>query len=228
MSNLVSIDAAPIIALRCLGTSRSVTIVGSQWAEQLKHYLLFQFVRKERRAQLLCADNRIDVLLLARMARRAGLDDEELLRSVEISRAFTAYQMCELVLRLDESLVGQLVILSDPCALFIDDDLKPIEAARHFYRMLWHITALASRGVKFLITHRPVDNSSRAYLGRDLLRISEIVMHLSTGAGVIIEHHDLPKLPRRKALPSARGVVTTTAAPSVAGVSFAREQNGQI
>lgn len=205
MSKIMSIDAAPTVALRLLGTSQILTIVGSTLVERLKHYLLFQFVRGERRAQFICADNRIDVYLLARLARSEGLDDEEVLSSVELSRAFTAYQLCELVLRLDESLTGQLIVISDPCALFFDDDLKSLEAARHFYRMLWHIVELTSRGMRFLITHRPVaDSYGRSYLSRDLLRASEAVLHLTRGGhSLVVDQNESLKGRFIRSLPPA-------------------------
>lgn len=203
MSKEMSIDAAPAVALRHLGTSRSLTIVGREWAERLKHYLLFQFVKAGGRVQFLAADNRLDVLLLARMARADGLDDEEVLRSVHLSRAFTAYQLAELVLRLDESLTGQLVILSDPCALFCDDDLQTVEAARYFYPMLWHVMELARRGLQFLITHRPVEHHRRAYLGRDLLRASETILQVGSGGTLIFDQYVLARRNDRRALHAA-------------------------
>ena len=187
MVRLLPIDNAPVVALKALASSESVTLAGSGRVERLKHYLVCQFALGGRRVQFLCGDNRFDPLLLARMARAQRADDEELLSAIQISRAFTAYQMCELVLALDTSLVGQLVVVSNPLALFADEDLRSVEAARFFYRMLWHMVGLGRGGLKFLITHSAPRNARRAYMARDLLRASETVMHFGGGAGFALE-----------------------------------------
>ncbi len=201
---LMPIDAAPVVALSVVGSSGSVALVGGVNIERLKHYLIFQFVRGARKVQFICGDNRIDVLLLARMARSNGIDDEDLLGSIILSRAFTAYQMAELVLRLDESLIGQLVVVSDPCGLFQDDEIRSVEAARYFYRMLWHMADLQRRGMKFLITHRPGRRSRRAYFGRDLLRATETVLHMGSGTSLVVQRREFASLQRGRGLPAAQ------------------------
>src|SRR5437667_4987996 len=80
-------------------------------------------------------DNRFDPYWIAQSARIAEHDDEAILQSIFIVRAFTAYQMHELVLRIEQIPPNRLVIIANPCTMFFDDDVELPDAARYFYRM---------------------------------------------------------------------------------------------
>src|SRR5258708_37729765 len=59
-------------------------------------------------------DNHFDPYQIARAARMAERNDEAILSSIFIVRAFTAYQMHELVLRIEQVPPTRLVIIANP------------------------------------------------------------------------------------------------------------------
>ena len=78
------------------------------------------------------------------------------MRRILVARAFTAYQLDELIHRLDppttvEDAYG-VVIVSGVCAAFLDEDVTDADAARLFYRSLWRLRDLSQEGMTLLLT----------------------------------------------------------------------------
>ena len=91
--------------------------------------------------------NRFDPYLISENARLHGLDPDEALKNVWISRAFTNYQLTALVTeKIPEALSRvkpKLVVVSDAAALYCDSDIGLFEAKRTFNRVvrfLWTLT----------------------------------------------------------------------------------------
>ena len=91
--------------------------------------------------------NRFDPYLISENARLHGLDPDEALRNVWVSRAFTNYQLTALVTeKLPEAVSRvkpKLVVVSDAAALYCDSDIGLLEAKRTFNRVarfLWTLT----------------------------------------------------------------------------------------
>ena len=99
--------------------------------------------------------NRFDPYLVAENARLLGLDPDEALRNVWVSRAFTNYQLTALVTeRLPEALSRvkpKLVVVSDPAALYCDSDIGLLEAKRTFNRVARSLWTLAKERSLLLV-----------------------------------------------------------------------------
>lgn len=84
--------------------------------------------------------NSVDPYGMASLAKRFGLNRQEVLPKVHIARAFTAHQMATLILdvvdkKVDETGAG-LVVLACLPNLFLDEDMDYIEAHQLFMRSL--------------------------------------------------------------------------------------------
>src|SRR3712207_7575481 len=55
---------------------------------------------------------------------------------------------------------GGLVVVSGPCATFLDEDVPIVDAARLFYRMLWRMAELAKEGMTLLLAQRSEEHTS--------------------------------------------------------------------
>ena len=89
-----------------------------------------------------------------------NLDPETTLRSIFISRAFTAYQLTSLIFeRLPEALEkfrSRLVVVSDITSLFLDPDVPRTEAWDVFNRLTMYLSDYASKSdIIVLATHVP-------------------------------------------------------------------------
>jgi len=151
--------------------------------------------------------NRFDPYTVSSLARRAWIPPEKLLKSIQIARAFTCYQMATLM---GEPLISLLrregetelrqkpwVILLGPLTTFLDEDVSEREVRPLFERSLGKIGGLASKGVPFLLFQSwgfsenipfpsfakgglgGLRNSKRAYLMRRLFQFSNLVWRIN-------------------------------------------------
>jgi len=107
--------------------------------------------------------NIFDLYLISEAARLFGLNSEETLKKIWVSRAFTAYQLTALITeKLPEILKREkprLVVVSNIAALYCDPDIGILEATRTFNHVtlfLWNLvreknfvlvaTSLSSKG----------------------------------------------------------------------------------
>ncbi|HSE98410.1 MAG TPA: hypothetical protein VLD57_09120, partial [Blastocatellia bacterium] len=160
---------------------------------------------ERRQVRVICGDNRFDPYAVARLAKSRGVRPEAVLRSVLIARAFTAYQLSELVNRLDHS-TTDLVVISGPCTTFFDEDVPIVDAARLFYRMLWHTVELSSAAMTLLLVQGEAHVSERrAYFLKDLCRASDVVLRLGSEHTFALENRRRVALPYLAALDRIRG-----------------------
>ena len=128
--------------------------------------------------------NAFDPYEVARLAARQSQDPEPLLKSVRVARAFTCYQLREMVFRLGKQLTDQrsLVVVMGLCTMFFDDDVSHSEAASLFYQTWWKLVELRRQGVPLLIAQSlsPV-NARRMYFLDDLYALSEVVLRVAPG-----------------------------------------------
>jgi hypothetical protein len=100
----------------------------------------------EASAVFIDGGNLFDPYLISETARLMGLEPEETLRNIWVSRAFTSYQLTALLTeKLPEILnrkESKLVVVSDLPALYCDSDIGLFEAKRTFNRVtrfLWDL-----------------------------------------------------------------------------------------
>lgn len=113
------------------------------------------------------ASNRFDLYGLARAARARGADPNQVLRRIELARPFTAFQLEKMVSKLLTLPHRRPVVLSDPLALFYDDELPLADARRLFAFFLDRITRLDRPALVLALQRRPPPE--RAGFSRQLL-----------------------------------------------------------
>jgi hypothetical protein len=169
-----------------------VAVCGGQ-AGSLGVRLAAQMACEYKQSLYLCGDNRFDPYAVARFARSQQKSPEEALGRILVARAFTAYQLDELIHRLDlpktvEDAHG-LIIISGVCAAFLDEDLTHTDAARLFYRSLWRLRDLAREGLTLLLTESEAPKQThRAHFLTDLFRASSEVIRLEGERSFTLEH----------------------------------------
>jgi hypothetical protein len=121
---------------------------GRPEAPRLSHYFLPRVLLAGRRVLYVDGANRFDPLLLARMARRRGREPAEFYELVRVARAFTCFQLTELLARvprfLDKFAAGALIVTGLP-ELYFDEDVREREAQVSFRRALVALHALRPR-----------------------------------------------------------------------------------
>ena len=122
--------------------------------------------------------NRFDPYMVSSFARKVSLLPENLLRRIQIARAFTCYQMATLV---EEKLVSLLrregsiaqrrkpwVILLGPMTTFLDEDVPDREVRPLFDRALRKVEEMAMEGIPFFLFQPLVFSEDRS--GREMGR----------------------------------------------------------
>src|SRR5467141_1411952 len=85
--------------------SRALTIYyGCPEMPRLSHYFLPRVLLEEKRIVYLDGANQISPLLIARFARQRGLEPSAFNRLIRASRAFTCFQLTELIRRVPKFL----------------------------------------------------------------------------------------------------------------------------
>src|SRR5215470_1932227 len=172
------INSAPLAARASILPSRIVAVCGGH-AWSLGVNLAAQMACEYKPSLYLCGDNRFDPYLVARFTKAQQKSPEEALRRILVARAFTAYQLDELIHRLNPEEAYGVVIISGVCTAFFDEDVIRNDAARLFYRSLWRLADLARRGLTLLLTQSETPKrSERAHFLNDLCRASDELIRL--------------------------------------------------
>lgn len=139
-----------------LSAPRKVLFWGERVGE-ISSYVAGWLAGKGRAVIVLDGANRFDPYMVSSLARRAWIPPERLLKSIRIARAFTCYQMAnlmreQLISLLEREGTAELwVILLGPLTTFLDEDVSEREAHPLFERSLRKIEEAASKGVPFLL-----------------------------------------------------------------------------
>jgi hypothetical protein len=201
-SKTLPINMAQSVAFASLTPARKVIAIGER-ARELTMYVTARAACENRAVRIICGDNLFDPYAISSFAKRMRVRPEDALRSIRIARAFTAYQLAELVSRLDSAAPQDLVVISGPCSTFFDDDVPYVDAARLFYRVLWKIVELARGGMTLLMVQGRMPTSNRrAYFLTDLSRASDVALHFGGVHTFRLEHHGRAALPRLAAMGS--------------------------
>lgn len=176
-SRVLSISMAPSVVFSSLTLPRKVLVCGDH-APELATRVISRAVCRGKQVRFICGDNRFDPYAVARFAKQNKKRPQDAMRSILIARAFTAYQLAELVNRLDPAAPPHgVTIISGPCSLFIDEGVRIVDAARLFYRMLWRLVELSRSGMPLLLAQGPVPaDAGRAYFLTDLCRVSDVIL----------------------------------------------------
>jgi hypothetical protein len=203
---ILPLSTAPLAARAALRLARRVTVYGER-AASLGAHLAAEHASELRRVLFICGDNRFDPYAIARWAREFGAPAEEVLGRILVARAFTGDQLAELVRRLEPASGFDVVIISGFCTSFYDEDLSHTDAARLFYRSLWHLVSLAGAGLPLLLAQSETEGPARrSYFLRDLCRASHLVLRLDGRETFTLERRGAASaLPRLAALDAGGG-----------------------
>jgi hypothetical protein len=127
---------------------RTLTVLyGYPEIQRLSHYFLPRILLNQRRVLYLDGANQISPLLIARFARERNLEPSEFNRLIRMARAFTCFQLAELVRRVPKMLAtwpADVLIITALPDLFFDEDVRDREARASFEHALESLRELAS------------------------------------------------------------------------------------
>src|SRR5260370_4473283 len=128
--------------------SRALTLYyGCPEMPRLSHYFLPRVLHEEKKILYLDGANQISPLLTARFARERGLDPSVFNCLVRVSRAFTCFQLTELIRRVPkflETFDANVLIVTAVPDLFFDEDVRDREARASFEHALEGLGKLAT------------------------------------------------------------------------------------
>jgi hypothetical protein len=127
---------------------------GSPEMPRLSHYFLPRILLAEKRILYLDGANQISPLLIARFARERNREPSEFNKLIRASRAFTCFQLMELVLRVPKILqswsADALIVTALP-DLFFDEDVQDRPARASFEHALEGLEAITQLPVSIAI-----------------------------------------------------------------------------
>jgi hypothetical protein len=121
---------------------------------RLSHYFLPRVLFEDRRVLYLDGANQISPLLISRFARQRGLEPSVFNRLIRVSRAFTCFQLTELIARVPNFLTAfsaNLLIVTAIPDLFFDEDVREIPARASFQHALEGLETLAHLPISIAI-----------------------------------------------------------------------------
>src|ERR1700681_4403028 len=113
---------------------------------RLSHYFLPRILLNQRRVLYLDGANQISPLLIARFARQRGLEPSAFNTLIRVSRAFTCFQLTELIRRVPkvlEAFAADVLIVTALPDLFFDEDVRDREARASFDHALEGLQEIA-------------------------------------------------------------------------------------
>ena len=113
---------------------------------RLSHYFLPRILLNQTRVLYFDGANQISPLLIARFARERGLDPSAFNTLIRVSRAFTCFQLTELIRRVPKVLAGfaaDVLIVTALPDLFFDEDVRDREARASFEQALEGLQEIA-------------------------------------------------------------------------------------
>ncbi len=121
-------------------SDRALTVFyGCPEMPRLSHYFLPRLLFAKKQILYLDGANQISPLLLARFARERGVHPSSLNSLIRVARAFTCFQLTELVQRVPKTLEkfrADVLIVTALPDLYFDEDVRDTEARASFEHAL--------------------------------------------------------------------------------------------
>src|SRR5208282_5589096 len=161
--------------------SRALTLYyGCPEMPRLSHYFLPRVLLAEKRILYLDGANQISPLLIARFARERGLEPSAFNRLIRVSRAFTCFQLTELIRRVPkflETFDANVLIVTALPDLFFDEDVRDREARASFEHALEGLGKLATMPLSIAVFSDATSfkTSRRDFLQRLCKQANEVV-----------------------------------------------------
>jgi hypothetical protein len=122
---------------------------GDKDTARLSHYFLPRLLLQGKRVLMLDGANCADPRLLERLARQRCVPFEQFSRQIQIARAFTCFQLTELIARVPRLLAdfpAELLIVTAFPELYYDEDVRDWNARIAFEQALANLQRLACSG----------------------------------------------------------------------------------
>ena len=121
-------------------SDRTLTVFyGCPEMPRLSHYFLPRLLFAKKQILYLDGANQISPLLLARFARERGVEPSNVNSLIRVARAFTCFQLTELVRRVPKTLekfLADVLIVTALPDLYFDEDVRDREARASFEHAL--------------------------------------------------------------------------------------------
>ncbi len=159
---------------------------GHPQSSRLAHYFLAAPLARGETVLFLDAANCFDPFKVAKFARRCGREPKEFLQRVRVSRAFTCFQMAELVERTAEAarrFGARCVVLTGFPDIFDDEEIPAAQAKAAFIRTRPHFRGWRPHRLSALaFSDRPAKATPlRKGLERQLAQWATAVYRLEEG-----------------------------------------------
>jgi hypothetical protein len=122
---------------------------GDKDAARLSHYFLPRLLLEGKRVLMLDGANCADPRLLERLARQRRVPFEQFSRQIQIARAFTCFQLSELIARVPRLLTdfpAQVLVVTAFPELYYDEDVRDWNAQVAFEQALTNLRRWARSG----------------------------------------------------------------------------------
>jgi len=134
---------------------RAFTILyGCPEMPRLSHYFLPRIWLNQGRVLYLDGANQIGPLLIAGFARQRGLEPSAFNNLIRVSRAFTCFQLTELIRRVPkilEAFAADVLIVTALPDLFFDEDVRDREARASFEHALEGLQEIATLPISIAV-----------------------------------------------------------------------------
>jgi hypothetical protein len=121
---------------------------------RLSHYFLPRVLLAEKRVLYLDGANQISPFLISRFARQRGVEASAFNRLIRVSRAFTCFQLTELIVRVPKFLAtfsADILIVTAVPDLFFDEDVRELQARAAFQHALEGLATLSQLAISIAI-----------------------------------------------------------------------------
>ena len=115
---------------------------GERHAPRLSHYFMPRLALEGKRILFLDGANCADPRLMARLAERRGMPFAQFNQQIMMARAFTCFQLTELISRVPQFLAqfpAQVLMVTAFPELYFDEDIRPADASAAFQQALGHL-----------------------------------------------------------------------------------------
>jgi hypothetical protein len=121
---------------------------------RLSHYFLPRLLFAQKQVLYLDGANQISPLLLARFARERGVTPSSVNALIRVARAFTCFQLSELIRRVPrilETFYAAVLIVTAMPDLYFDEDVRDSEARASFEQALEGLANVASLSLSIAV-----------------------------------------------------------------------------
>ncbi len=134
---------------------------GERHAPRLSHYFMPRLALEGKRLLFIDGATCADPRLMARLAERRGMPFAQFNQQIMMARAFTCFQLTELISRVPQFLTefpAQVLMVTAFPELYFDEDIRPADASAAFQQALGHLRRSALPIADCRLPIDPIEN----------------------------------------------------------------------